>query len=76
VLFPLADSKLITRVHEDVLVRYLGDTVKGRGMLPDGSYVRRKPVNGKRAFNTQESLIAKRRSLENVVKQIRLGPRD
>jgi len=32
-------------------------------------------ADGKRAFNTQESLIAKRRSLENVVKPIRLGPR-
>jgi len=62
VLFPLADNKLITRVHEDVLVRYLADTVKGRRMLPDGTYVRRKPADGKRALNSQESLIAKRRS--------------
>jgi polyphosphate kinase len=73
VLFPLADSKLIARVHEDVLVRYLADTVKGRRMLPDGGYVRRKPADGKRALNSQESLIAKRRSGENVVKPIRLG---
>ena len=62
VLFPLADRKLIDRIHEDVLVRYLSDTVKGRRMLPDGTYVRRKPADPKRPLNTQESLLAKRRN--------------
>jgi polyphosphate kinase len=65
VLFPLAESKLIERVHDDMLMRYLADTVKARRMLPDGTYVRRKPSEGKRAFNTQEALIAKRRALAN-----------
>jgi polyphosphate kinase len=75
VLVPLADRKLIARIHEDVLVRYLGDTVKGRRMLPDGTYVRRKASNGRRGLNSQESLIAKRRPLDNVVEPIRLGTR-
>ncbi len=65
VLFPLADRKLIDRVHDDMLVRYLADTVKARRMLPDGTYVRRKPGDGKRLLNTQEALIAKRRALAN-----------
>jgi polyphosphate kinase len=62
VLFPIADSKLIARIQDDVLARYLADTVKARRMLPDGTYVRRKPGDGKRGLNTQESLIAKRRA--------------
>lgn len=74
-LFPLADRQLIQRVHEDVLLRYLSDTVKGRRMLPDGTYVRRKPADGKAGFNSQESLVAKRRSSENVGKPIRLSGR-
>jgi len=74
VLFPLADNKLISRVHEDVLQRYLADTVKARRMLPDGTYVRRKPADGKRPSNTQEALIAKRRSLEKYVKPLHLKP--
>jgi len=74
VLFPLADNKLISRVHDDVLQRYLGDTVKARRMLPDGTYVRRKPADGKRPSNTQEALIAKRRSLEKYVKPLHLKP--
>ena len=62
VLFPIADTKLIARIQDDVLARYLADTVKARRMLPDGTYVRRKPSDGKRGLNTQESLIAKRRA--------------
>ena len=76
VLFPIADRKLIARVHDDVLDRYLSDTVKGRRMLPDGTYVRRKPADGKRGVNSQESLIAKRRTVENIVKPLRLRPVD
>ena len=74
VLFPLADNKLISRVHDDVLQRYLADTVKARRMLPDGTYVRRKPADGKRPSNTQEALIAKRRSLEKYIKPLHLKP--
>jgi polyphosphate kinase len=74
VLFPLADNKLISRVYDDVLQRYLGDTVKARRMLPDGTYVRRKPADGKRPSNTQEALIAKRRSLEKYIKPVHLKP--
>jgi polyphosphate kinase len=73
VVFPLADSKLIDRVHHDVLERYLADTAKGRRMLPDGTYVRRKPPDSKRAVNSQESLIEKRRS-EKYAKPLRLMP--
>ena len=64
ILFPLADGKLVARVRDEMLQRYLSDTAKARRMLSDGSYVRKKPTNGKPAFNCQESWIPKRRSLE------------
>jgi polyphosphate kinase len=66
ILFPLADHKLVVRVRDELLARYLKDTTKARQMLSDGSYARRKPANGKPAFNCQESWIPKRRSMEGA----------
>jgi polyphosphate kinase len=65
ILFPLADRKLIARVRDEMLGRYLSDTVKARRMLSDGSFVRKKPANGKPPFNCQESWIPKRRTVES-----------
>jgi hypothetical protein len=48
-----------------MLARYLADTAKARRMLSDGTYVRKKPANGKPAFNCQDSWIPKRRSTES-----------
>ena len=64
ILFPLADEKLVARVRDELLAGYLSDTAKARRMLSDGSYVRKKPANGKPAVNCQESWIPKRRSAE------------
>ena len=64
VLFPLVDDKLIARVRDEILKCYLSDTANARRMLSDGSYVRKKPANGKAAVNCQESWIPKRRSAE------------
>jgi polyphosphate kinase len=64
ILFPLADDNLVARVRDELLGRYLGDTAKARRMLSDGTYVRKKPANGKAALNCQESWIPKRRSTE------------
>jgi polyphosphate kinase len=65
ILFPLADEKLIARVRDEMLKCYIHDTAKARRMLSDGSYVRKKPANGKAALNCQESWIPKRRSSES-----------
>ncbi|HUA20056.1 MAG TPA: polyphosphate kinase 1 [Bryobacteraceae bacterium] len=62
VLFPLSDGKLIARVRDNILNVYLSDTVKARRMLADGGYARKKQAHGKRPLNSQEFLIAKRRS--------------
>jgi len=64
ILFPLADEKLVARVRDELLKGYLSDTAKARRMLSDGAYMRKKPANGKLAFNCQESWIPKRRSME------------
>jgi polyphosphate kinase len=64
ILFPLADKNLVARVRDELLGRYLRDTAKARRMLSDGTYVRKKPANGKAAINCQESWIPKRRSTE------------
>jgi polyphosphate kinase len=65
ILFPLADDKLVARVRDELLNGYLSDNVKARRMLSDGAYVRKKPANGKPAFNCQESWIPKKRSAES-----------
>ena len=65
ILFPLNDEKLVARVRDDLLKGYLSDTANARRMLSDGSFVRRKPANGKSAVNCQENWIPKRRSVES-----------
>ncbi len=38
IVFPIADPKLVRRVHEEILSRYLCDAVNGRVMMSDGRY--------------------------------------
>ena len=57
VLFPVEDPDLIRHVRDEILAVYLADTIKGRQMKTDGTYVRRVPSSGKRALNTQEWLL-------------------
>ena len=64
ILFPLGDEKLIARVRDELLERYLSDTVNARRMLSDGAYVRKKAAHGKPPVNCQESWLPKRRSAE------------
>jgi polyphosphate kinase len=64
ILFPLADEKLVARVRDEFLKCYLSDTANARRMLSDGTYVRKKPANGKPVINCQDSWIPKRRSAE------------
>ena len=57
VLFPVEGSDLVKHVRDEILMVYLADTVQGRQMKSDGSYVRRTAAGGKRAVNTQERLL-------------------
>jgi len=74
VLFPVQDEKLIRRMRDDVLAIYLADNMKARRMLPNGSYVRKKPADGKKRVNSQEWLLEKRRGDPASVKHARLKP--
>jgi polyphosphate kinase len=56
-LFPLEGPDLIRRVRDEVLALYLSDTVQGRQMQSDGSYVRRQSETGKRSVNAQAKLV-------------------
>jgi len=57
VLFPLESADLIRHVRDEILAIYLSDTVKGRQMKSDGTYLRRPAPGAKRAVNTQEWLL-------------------
>jgi len=62
VLFPLHGEELIRHVRDEVLAVYLADTMKGREMKSDGTYVRRQAAAGKRAVNSQVWFIEKSRN--------------
>jgi polyphosphate kinase len=53
VLFPIEDRKLIQRLRDRILMKYLEDEGAARIMQPDGSYTRPKREHGRRAFNSQ-----------------------
>jgi len=59
VLFPLEGGDLIRQVRDEILSVYLSDTVKGRQMKSDGTYVRRQRPAGKRVVCSQELLLKK-----------------
>lgn len=65
IIFPVADERIMARVRDEILPGYLRDRAKARQMLPDGSYIRKKPQNGNPCFNCQEAWIPKRRAQES-----------
>jgi polyphosphate kinase len=60
VLVPILDRGLVRTLREDVLAVYLADNVKARHMLPNGSYTRKRPGDGRPKVNSQETLLRKR----------------
>ena len=76
VLFPVEDPKMLRRIHENILTVYLGDTVKARRMMSDGSYVRVKPgEDGRKELNSQEWLLRSSRRLGEKISRTRNRPR-
>jgi polyphosphate kinase len=53
VLFPIEDGKLIQRLRDRILAKYLEDETGARIMEPDGTYTRPKREPGRRAPNSQ-----------------------
>jgi polyphosphate kinase len=47
VLFPIDDRKLIRRLHDRILMKYLEDETGARIMQPDGTYTRPKREHGR-----------------------------
>jgi polyphosphate kinase len=54
VAFPLHDSELKKFVKDTVLETYLKDNQKARQLMPDGNWIRVKPVEGESAFRAQD----------------------
>jgi len=54
-LTSIQDPRLKTYLKDEVLAAYLGDNVKARRLLPDGSYERIGVVNSEKPFNSQMS---------------------
>ncbi len=55
-LFPIEDAALQARIVGDILQPILGDTVKVRELLPDGTYRRRTPGEGEVLLRSQIAL--------------------
>jgi polyphosphate kinase len=74
VLFPIEDPLLRQELVENVLQVYLRDTVKGRWLQPDGSYVRagQPAADGEAPFNSQEWFVNGRVTLQHQL-DVRAG---
>jgi polyphosphate kinase len=53
VLFPVEDRRLVRRLRDRILTKYLEDDVDARIMQPDGTYVRPQREPGKRPLSAQ-----------------------
>ncbi len=53
ILFPIEDGKLIRRVRDRILAKYLEDEAAARVMLPDGRYKRARRQPGRKLFSSQ-----------------------
>ncbi len=54
VLFPVENAKLVRRIRDKILAKYLNDEAMARIMRPDGQYMRVKPQAGKRMLSAQD----------------------
>jgi len=53
VLFPIESTRLVRRIRDKILDKYLADQAGSRIMQPDGSFIRQ-PAKGKKVVNAQE----------------------
>lgn len=60
VLFPVRDRRLVRRIKEEILDKYLEDNVKARTMRHDGTYDRKEVPEGMEPFDCQAWLLAQR----------------
>ncbi|HUT26701.1 MAG TPA: polyphosphate kinase 1 [Methanomassiliicoccales archaeon] len=60
VLFPVLDEQYRRMLVDKILPIHLRDNVKSRDLLPDGSYVKKRPKKGEERVDSQEWLIKNR----------------
>jgi polyphosphate kinase len=54
VLFPIENQRMVRRIRDKILEKYLQDEASARIMQPDGSYLRVKPHAGKKMLDAQD----------------------
>ncbi len=59
ILFPIEDSRLVRRIRDRILTKYLEDEAGTRFMQPDGTYTRTERQPGKRLFSCQNYFLRK-----------------
>ncbi|HDD62653.1 MAG TPA: polyphosphate kinase 1 [Chloroflexi bacterium] len=59
-LFPVEDESIKKAIRDEILNVHLGDNVKARRMLPDGSYERVMPAENEEPLDSQEWMIKNR----------------
>ena len=60
VLFPVRDGRIRKAVKENILDVHLGDNVKAKRLLPDGTYEKVTPKEGEKPLNSQAWLLEHR----------------
>src|SRR5262249_50378963 len=74
VLIPIRDARMIQHIRTDVLAPYLADHVKGRRMLPNGTYRRKREGRSQRS-EAQSYLMQVRRSASEHQRPAHAKPR-
>jgi polyphosphate kinase len=54
VLFPIESTRIVRRIRDKILDKYLADQSGSRIMQPDGSFIRPLVKHGKKVVNAQE----------------------
>ena len=56
-MFPVEDRALRARIHREVIEPSLADNTRARDLLPDGTYVRRRPQPGEPVRDAQLAVL-------------------
>lgn len=56
-MFPIESAALKKRIQGEIIPAYLRDNLRSRTLLPDGTYVRRRPEKGEKPFRCQQALL-------------------
>src|SRR4029077_16679020 len=75
-VFPVEDAALRSRITGEILPRLMGDNVKTRELLPDGTYRRRTRAEGEPAVRAQVALqeLAREAARETAEPRPPFGP--